>query len=988
MERYDHTHIEKKWHQQWEKEKIYETSDTGDGENYYALVEFAYPSGNLHVGHWYAFSVPDMYARYMRMRGKNVLFPFGFDSFGLPAENAAIKRGLNPRDWTHQNIEYMRGQLGTMGNMFDWSREVVTSDPAYYRWTQWLFLKLFESGLVYHEDAPANWCPSCKTVLANEQVVGGLCERCSSEVEQKEMKQWMLKITDYADRLLEDLDTLDWPEPIKEAQRNWIGKNDGAELSFEINQDLSEYDFLLLHAYRDTSEDAYIPWLVDELLKKSATNITTLDLPGGETPDVDEQMRFVQENYEFTDKTVVVTHSLSGPLMLKLLPDLDTKIYKLVLVAPPLNTDLADSKPRPALKKYCDWQFDFDAVKPKAASIIVLADRNDPTVPDEHTRTIAEKLGATYIREEAQQGHFNASEEPVVLNAVIPTVQVFTTRPDTLFGATYLVLAPEHPFVSEQIRNSKSEIQNKEEVRKYIEKTRRKTELERQENRDKTGVELRGVKAINPGNGKEIPLWVADYVLNSVGTGAIMAVPAHDERDYEFAKKFNVPITEVITGGNTTEAAYEGEGTLMNSGEFDGMDSTKAREKVTEAVGGSMSTTYRLRDWLVSRQRYWGCPIPIIHCKECGTVQVPEKELPVELPDVDDYLPSGDGKSPLAKVDDFVNVQCPKCGGEAKRETDTLDTFVDSSWYFLRYTDPHNKKDFANSEKQKLWMPVDFYSGGAEHTTMHLLYSRFFQKALYDLDLVKNKEPYKRRMNRGIILGPDGQKMSKSKGNVVDPDEVVSALGADTVRLYLAFIGPYKEVGHYPWSIESIKGVRRFLDRVWKFALETKDQKRKTEDKDQRRAVEIELHKTIKQVGESIESMKMNTGVAALMSFLNVVEREGIHTGQFKVFVQLLAPFAPHIAEELWREFLGQRDSVHVTSWPTYDEDKLAGETVRIAVQINGKTRDELEIVPGASQKEVEKDVFALESTKKWTAGKKVSRVVYIPDRLVNIVLD
>jgi len=608
VKEYNPKEIEPKWQKKWSRDKLYLTQDEVKGkDNEYVLVEFAYPSGNLHVGHWYAFSVPDIYARLRRMQGKNLLYPMGFDAFGLPAENAAIKNKLNPREWTFQNIDYMRNQLQSMGASFDWSREVVTASPDYYKWTQWLFLKFLEKGLAYQSETPVNWCPSCKTVLANEQVVAGHCERCDAEVERRNMLQWNLKITDYADRLIDDLGSLDWPHSIKEAQKNWIGRSEGAEIEFKV---------------------------------------------------------------------------------------VGSKEYG---------------------------------------------------------------------------------------------VRVFTTRPDTILGATYLVLSPEHELVAkllEETRNKKQEtIKNPDEVEKYINETKKKSEMDRiAEGKEKTGIRLEGVTAINPANKEEIPVWIADYVLPHYGTGAIMAVPADDERDREFAEKFNLPIVE-----GYTPAGFE---------DF-----------------GQKTQKYKLRDWVVSRQRYWGCPIPVIHCNKCGIVPVPEKDLPVVLPEATDYLPSDDGQSPLAKVTDWVKVKCPKCDAEARRETDTLDTFIDSSWYFLRYADPKNEKEFASKKLLKKWLPVSFYSGGAEHTTMHLLYSRFFHKVLFDLGLVNETEPYLRRMNRSLIMGPDGQKMSKSRGNVVDPDKEVERSGADTIRIYLAFIGPYNEVNSYPWNPDATVGVRRFLER-------------------------------------------------------------------------------------------------------------------------------------------------------------------------------
>ncbi|OHA88001.1 MAG: leucine--tRNA ligase [Candidatus Zambryskibacteria bacterium RIFCSPHIGHO2_01_FULL_43_25] len=839
---YDPKTIESKWQDRWDKQNLHKTSDGKKGkDNEFILVEFAYPSGDLHVGHWYAFSVMDIYARFKRMQGKNVLFPMGFDAFGLPAENAAIKNKQNPRKWTYENINYMRKQLRSMGAMFDWSREVVTSDPEYYKWTQWLFLKLFENNLAYQAETTVNWCPSCKTVLANEQVTGGHCERCGHEVEQRKMKQWQLRITDYADRLISDLEKLDWPEPIKDSQKNWIGKSEGAEISFKL----------------------------------------------------------------------------------------------------------------------------------KASSF------------------------------------------------KLPVVKVFTTRPDTIFGTTYLVLSPEKAL--EIIQGNKElarpndlgrpvgrGITNKEEIESYIKKAKGKTELERQENKEKTGVEIKGVKAVNPANKEEIPVWVADYVLGGYGTGAIMAVPAHDERDFGFAKKFDLKIKPVIIPGNKqvlntlipeglpepddnnyksalfillgrlAESPTALEGRLVNSGKFNGRDSREVIPEITKFVGGERKTTYKMRDWVISRQRYWGCPIPIIHCNKCRAVPVSEKDLPVILPDIEDYLPTGDGKSPLAKVTNWVNVKCPKCGSEAKRETDTFDTFIDSSWYFLRYTDPNNEKEFASKEKMKAWIPVDFYSGGAEHTTMHLLYSRFFHKALHDLGLVNEPEPYVCRMNRGLILGPDGNKMSKSKGNVVNPDDYVERLGADTVRTYLAFIGPYNEVGSYPWSPDSIIGVRRFLERVWKLKDHLEP---KANDE-----VETKLHETIKSITEILRSLKINTAVSFLMEFVNKAEKSGVNKNQYETLLKLLAPFSPHITEEIWHD-IGNEGSIHEEKWPEFDPKKIEKSEVTIVVQVNGKNRGVISAKAGIDEESVKSLAIALPEIKKWIESGEVKRVFYVKNRLINIVL-
>jgi leucyl-tRNA synthetase len=797
MERYDPAAIEKKWQERWQKAEAFNTPDIKPGaKNFYLLTEFAYPSGNLHVGHWYAFAVPDILARYLRMRGHNVLYPAGFDAFGLPAENAAIKNNLNPRVWTYQNIEHMRTQQRSMGATFDWSREVITCDPGYYKWTQWMFVQFFKKGLAYRKETAVNWCPNDKTVLANEQVIDGKCERCGHEVEQRLMPQWNLKITDYADQLIDDLDALQWPAQIKEAQKNWIGRSEGAQLHFAL---------------------------------------TT----GG-------------------------------------------------------------------------------------------------------------------------------------------TLAVFTTRPDTLFGATYMVVAPEHSLV-DQFGDAS--------VQAYVKKAKKKSELERlSDGKEKSGIELKGVKAIHPATKKELPIYVADYVLMGYGTGAIMAVPAHDERDFAFAKKFNLPVREVITGGNSVNGVYVGEGNLINSGQFDGMASTEAKRKITEFVGGRMTKHYHLRDWVVSRQRYWGVPIPMIHCEKCGYNPVPEKDLPVLLPDVEDYLPTGDGKSPLAKVKSFVETTCPTCGGKAERETDTLDTFVDSSWYFLRYCDPKNEQEFASKEKLKIWMPVNLYSGGSEHTTMHVLYSRFWHKALYDLGLVGEREPYLCRMNRGLIMGPDGQKMSKRWNNVIDPDEQVRQYGADTVRTYLAFIGPYNEAGAYPWNPGGISGVRRFLERVWKLAPEAGPvAETKTEVRGPAAgALEMLLKQTIQKVGDDIASLKMNTAVSALMILTNSLSQlEAVPRDTYKILLQLLSPFAPHIAHELAERAGFTKEEWEY--WPAVDTNKFTSAVVSVAVQVNGKTRATIELATTVSKEEAV--IAARSAAGKWLQGKAEKKIIYVPGKIVSFVV-
>jgi len=804
MKSYDHKEIEKKWRDIWEKDELYKTpNEVSNKKNFYCLVEFPYPSGNLHVGHWYAFSITDIYARYKRMQGFNVLFPIGFDAFGLPAENAAIKRGLNPREWTYDNIDYMKTQIKSMGTSFDWSRELATCDPEYYKWTQWFFTQFVKNDLAYQAETTVNWCPSCKTVLANEQVVDGHCDRCDSDVEHKKMNQWMIRATKYADRLLDDLETLEWPHAIKQAQREWIGKSEGANVVFKLKE----------------------------------------------------------------------------------------------------------------------------------------------------------------------------SEKEIV---------VYTTRVDTIFSGTFVILAPEHNLINEL----KEKISNWEEVESYIKEAQKKTDVSRMESKDKTGVQLKGLTAVNPATGEDIGVWITDFVLVQYGTGAVFA-DAHDERDFELAKKYDIPLKVSIVPENTDEEeviglekCFSGEGILINSGQFDGLTSRDARTKITEWLKeknlAEKTTNYKLRDWGVSRQRYWGCPIPIIHCKKCGAVPVPEKDLPVELPEIDDYLPRDDGKSPLSKAAEWVNVDCPECGEKAERETDTLDTFVDSSWYFLRYADPKNTERFADQNILANWSPVDFYSGGAEHTTMHLLYSRLFQKILFDLNLVAEKEPYARRMNRGLILGPDGNKMSKSKGNVIDPDEIVVRLGSDTVRSYLAFIGPYNEVGSYPWDPNGVVGVRRFLERM--YGVVDKHIKDETPEE-----VDNLLHKTIKKVSEDMELFKFNTAISSLMILTNLIEKEGISKKDFGITVRLLSPIAPHTSEEIWH-LLGNEESVHINEWPEYDEKKTIDESISIALQVNGKVRSEINISHEESESKIKEMALQDEKIQKWIGGKEVKKVIYVKGKLVSIV--
>ncbi|MDO8552217.1 MAG: leucine--tRNA ligase [bacterium] len=1026
MKKYDHKAIERKWQKYWKTSKIYTTPDKAPGpasappslkatdghskatagkkENFYLLVEFPYPSGNLHAGHWYAFAVPDILARALRMQGKNVMYPIGFDAFGLPAENAAIKNKLNPRTWTEGNIAYMKKQIASMGTSFDWSREVITCNPDYYKWTQWLFLQLFKKGLAYQKETAVNWCPKDKTVLANEQVTDGKCERCDSEVVQKKMLQWNIKITDYADRLIDDLSGLDWPEQIKESQRNWIGRSNGAEISFPIefeNKNAPQPNFLLLHGYKGSPTGAFFSWLKRELESKGYA-VQAPELPNTSEPKEYEQVKYVFDHCHIDENTVIIGHSLGAVVAMKLLQKINRPVGGLVLVAPAIDSAFANAEPRTYWKDF-SWDIKYDKLKTLAGLRLVLSDAAEKGKRGAYIAHLADILDAQIAEGKANEEHFLGAQEPLVLAQLMPRITVFTTRPDTLFGATYVVLAPEHPWVKRALAHQRL-LRNEKEIGRYIALTEKKSDMDRQTNKEKTGVRLEGVDAINPATRERIPVYIADYVLGHYGTGAIMAVPAHDERDFEFASRYGLPIREVISAQinadrlqvpiqtlsaqtrnnadkNGGELPYMGEGLMIDSGRFSGLTSQKGREAITEELGVK-KTTYKLRDWIVSRQRYWGVPIPIIHCGKCGSQPVGDVDLPVELPEVKDYLPEGSGKSPLAKAKKWVAAKCPKCAGEAERETDTLDTFVDSSWYFLRYTDPNNKKEFASKEKQANWMPVNLYSGGAEHTTMHLLYSRFWHKALFDLGLVGESEPYKRRMNRSLILGPDGQKMSKSRGNVIDPDLVVERLGADTVRMYLAFIGPYNEVSSYPWNPDGVVGIRRFLERVWRMGQSTVDSPQLTVNAN----IEPVLHRTVKKIGEDIALLKFNTAISSLMILLNAIEKEGaIGQEQFGVFLKLLSPFAPHITEELWHE-AGNKSSIHLEKWPVFDPALLRDENVTIAIQINGRTRGEVQVPTDSDKKTVEDAALAAVGSR--VEGKKILRTIYVPSRLVNFVLE
>ncbi len=828
--KYDHKKIEAKWQKRWAKEKFYEVAeDEGRRQDkMYILDMFPYPSADgLHVGHVEGYTATDIVSRHKRMAGKYVLHPIGWDAFGLPAENFAIKKGVHPKETTENAIKNFTRQIKSLGFSYDWSREINTSSPEYYKWTQWFFLLLYKNGLAYRDEAPVNWCEHCQTVLANEQVVDGKCERCKNQVFQKNLTQWFFRITKYADRLLADLEKLDWPEAIKEMQRNWIGRSEGAEINFRV-----------------------------------------------------------------------------------------------------LATEGIDSK--------------------------------------------------------------NHSSTKIKIKEI--DIPVFTTRPDTLYGVSYIVLSPEHPLASALTTEAE-----RKEVQKYIRAARKKTELERVGlEKEKTGVPM-GVAAVHPLTGKKVPIWIADYVLMGYGTGAVMGVPGHDERDLEFAKKYGLDIKYVIAPPHEVseakheelhhdkklkaESAYTGPGFLVNSEEFNGLTSEDAAQKITDALIskklGRRQVNYHLRDWLISRQRYWGAPIPIIYCDKCGEVPVSEEDLPVELPDDVDFRPTGE--SPLIRSKKFHNIKCPICKAKVKRESDTMDTFVDSSWYFLRYPDPQNDKQFAIGDKLKYWCPVDLYVGGAEHAVLHLLYARFFTKVLFDLKFINFGEPFLSLRNQGLILGPDGAKMSKSRGNVINPDEVVARFGADSIRLYEMFMGDFTE--SKPWDTNGITGVRRFLERVWNFTTMM------TDSADDMETTKY-LHKTIKKVTADIEALKFNTAISTMMIFSNkIIEKQALSKDSLMKFLKLLAPFAPHIAEEIWEE-LGEKESIFKESWPVFDPAFAVDKEITLVVQVNSKVRDTLKVPAEIGDERAKLAALGSEKVRKWLEGKEIKQVVVVSGRLVNIVTD
>ncbi len=993
MPKYDPKEIEEKWRKKWVDDKVFAAKDGSSKPKYYQLETFPYPSAQgLHVGHPKGYIAEDIHARYMRMGGhdqkqREVLYTMGWDAFGLPTENYAIKVGKSPKVVAEENTKNFKRQVQMFGLSYDWDREVNTSTPEYYKWTQWLFIQLFKKNLAYRAESVVNWCPKDQTVLANEQVVDGKCERCGSVIEERNMEQWFLRITQYADRLLEDLKGLDWPSSTMKRQEDWIGKSVGTEIDFPLKLN---YRYVLLHGFNSSPTHYFFPWLKRELTRHGFSFVSPL-LPHPEAPAEDEQVNYVLRNVQFNEDTVLFGHSLGAAVAMKVAEKLPHPIAGIVLAGGFIEPHFKDG-PRPFEKDF-KWEFDFEKIRKNVGFVRILSDMNDRSVPLEAGQAIHAGLDGRLRETIAEAPHFTGTEEPKILETILPLITVFTTRPDTLFGATYLVLAPDHIT----IRALWPLIENQKEVARYLEAASHKTERMREmQAKEKTGVELKGVYAVNPATKEEIPIWVADYVVAGHGTGAIMGVPAHDERDFEFAKKFNLQVKAVVSPSQTTplevKKAYTGEGYLVHSERFNGMRSDTAKWEIAKYVGGRGREHYKLRDWSVSRQRYWGVPIPMVHCPKCGIVPVPEKDLPVLLPDLQNYRPQG--IPPLAGSESFMNVKCSQCGGDAKRDPETLDTFVDSSWYYLRYTDPRNTQAIFDKAKAKHWLPVDLYVIGTEHTVLHLLYSRFITKFLHDEGLLSFNEPFLKLRHQGLIRGADGQKMSKSKGNVVNPDEIVGEFGADTVRLYEMFMGPFEDGA--PWDPKGILGVERFLRRFWDYVWTVVELQKKNSWQIATPAAKKPLiHRTIKKVGEDIENFKFNTAISALMIMLNglseVDEKGGTETilepALLESVLKLLHPFAPHMAQELWASAIGNDDYLDFRLWPAYDPALIVEEEVTLVLQVNGKVRDT--VATDAAITESSAKELALKSAKVQAVlkGQTPKKVIYVDKKLVNIVI-
>ncbi len=1149
MKKYNHKRIEKKWQEKWEKAKLYHTKESNKKEKKYILNMFPYPSGEgIHAGHLRNYVPTDTYSRYLRMKGFNVLHPMGWDAFGLPAEGYALKNKTHPKKVVKKNVERYKKQLSSIGLSYDWKREINTTDPEYYKWTQWIFLQMFKKGLAFESNEPINWCPSCKTGLANEDLENGLCERCDSEVEQKPVRQWVLKITDYAEDLLKDLDLLDkWPDSIKDSQKNWIGKSQGVEIDFPV----CIYKEILLASNNPSKKER-----VQELLNSEGLDIKvfTPKEKGIKEIEVIEGGVSLLKNAEkkalaYREKTNLPILAGDTGFYIKGEKNNPIKVKRNVLTEEEQNKLSKEQISKKMVSYYTNiakkhggeveayWQDVWVLSTPNGdiknkknkREVILTTKRKGKLNPNFPLRGL-------YRSKETGKHIDGGSKEDIedllpvkkaLKKLLTDSLPVFTTRPDTLYGSTYMVVAPEH----QKIQEIWSFVENKQEIKNYINKTKRKTELQRtSEEKNKTGVEIKGINAINPVNGKKIPIWIADYVLSNHGTGAIMAVPAHDERDFDFASKKGLPINYVIypkridkytppiKGKKTVERktvhvivedpdsgkmlflkwkkfnwrtfivggveegedivkaakreveeetgytdlefqkmtpfqveahyhaahknenrkayttavhfklksnrrkkiskvemekhdiewlefnqetaksltcaeidiwmewlkkegdfAYIGSGVLANSEDLSGIESEKAKEMIRKKVEGKKKITYKLKDWVFSRQRYWGEPIPLIHCEKCGVVPVPEKDLPIKLPEVKSYEPTGTGESPLANISSWVETECPNCGSSAKRETNTMPQWAGSCWYYLRFIDPSNNKEFVSQKKEKYWMPVDLYVGGVEHATRHLIYSRFWHKFLYEENLVSTKEPFIALRNQGLILGPDGRKMSKRWGNIVSPDDIIKNFGADAARIYIMFMGPFE--GEVAWNINGPVGAHRFLEKVWNLS------KKVSLNKNNDTKTKTALHKTIKKVNEDIESFSFNTAISSLMILVNLMdEKEEIKKENLENLLILLAPFAPHITEEIW-ETLGNRTSIHKKNWPKYNPDVLLKENVKIIFQINGKTRGSIELPRDSKEKTVLDEVKKTPVFSKWCNGKEIKKVFFVPNRIINIII-
>lgn len=963
-----------------QKQIVLRADDFSNNPKFYCLDMFPYPSGaGLHVGHPRGYVATDIYSRFKKMQGYNVLHPMGWDAFGLPAENHAIKTGEQPAILTKRNIKNFRKQLDLIDLSYDWSREINTTDPSYFKWTQWIFLQLYKHGLAYESKVPINFCPSCKTGLANEEVVGGRCERCKTKVIRKKIRQWVLKITNYADRLIDDLESLDWPKSIKEMQKNWIGRSEGTEIFFPIKTKLK---YVLLHGYTGSPEKNFFPWLKNEL-EKIGHEVIIPELPNSDDPIVGDQVDFVMKKVKFDENTVIVGHSLGGIVALKILEKLQTPIFKTVLAGSFAENKFLDAH---FDKKTFDWKFNAELIKKNAGTITLLRDLHDTSVPQENTYKLHKIISGELLDYIANDSHFCDKTEPSILQNCIESISVFTTRVDTLFSGTFLILSPEHPLIDKITTN-----ENKESVKKYIIEAQNKSDLERSKlNKEKTGV-FTGSYAINPANDEKMPIWISDFVLASYGTGAVFA-DAHDERDFEIAKKYNIPLKislKPVDNKNwdkikNLEICFPDDGILVNSGEFNGLKSKIARKKITDWLekkgAGRLKIGFKLRDWIFSRQRYWGEPIPIIHCEKCGIVPLDENDLPLELPKVKNYKPSGTGESPLANETDpeikkWLNVKCPRCNGAAKRETNTMPQWAGSCWYYLRYLDPKNDIKLIDQKKEKYWMQpngVDLYVGGAEHAVLHLLYSRFWHKFLYDIGVVSTKEPFNKLINTGIILAPDNRKMSKSLGNVINPDELIEKYGSDAFRMTEMFLGPFSN--SMPWSTNGMIGMKRFLNKINKAQIISSNQNN--------------ISSTILKVTSDIENFEFNTAISALMQFLNSNNNK-FSESEFIDFLKLLAPFAPKTAQKHFNKF--KSGSIFDSNWPKTEKIIKSDKSILI-IQINSKVRAKSETSSQLSEKDILEFSKSLKAVQKYLNNAIILKEIVIKDKrgekvLVNFVV-